>query len=205
MLAWGIGLAGWLATPFFVFPLDEAYENHEAYAYQMRLVEFRDCLAHGYWSPQWCSHVRGGLGSPLFSYYQPGLFYVASLPGSVLHPTRALGVVVLLFGVLGYAGMYRGVRLRWGPLSGWLAGTTLLLSPYVATNILVRGDLSEFAAMMLLPVALAALVSWFDDRRLRWLALLALSGAGLIVLHPAVGLAAYPWLAVATICLPCRG
>jgi hypothetical protein len=94
--------------------------------------------------------------------------------------------------------------MRWGMLSGWLAGTALLLSPYTATNILVRGDLSEFAAMMLLPVALAALISWFDEGRLRWLVLLAVSAAGIIVSHPAVALASYPCLAVAAICLPRR-
>ena len=201
---WGALLAGWLTRAFFVLPLDQSYENHESYSYQVRLIEFLDCLAHGYWSPQWCTHIRGGMGSPLFSYYQPGFFYVASLPGMVLHPTRAIGLTVLLFALLGYGGAYCCVRLRWGVLSGWLAGTALLLSPYTATNILVRGDLSEFAAMMLLPVALAALVAWFDQARARWLVLLAIAAAGMVVSHPAVALAGYPCLALAAICLPRR-
>lgn len=201
---WGALLAAWLTRAFFVLPLDQNYDNHESYSYQVRLVEFLDCLSHGFWSPQWCVHLRGGLGSPLYGYYQPGFFYVASVPGTLLHPTRAVGLTVLLFAGLGYWGAYRCVRLRWGTLSGWLAGTALLLSPYTATNILVRGDLSEFAAMMLLPVALAALVSWFDLARVRWLIVLAIAEAGIVVSHPAVALAGYPCLAVAAICLPRR-
>ena len=38
--------------------------------------------------------------------------------------------------------------------SGWLAASLLLLSVYPATEIYIRGDLSEFCAMMLIPPAL---------------------------------------------------
>ena len=204
VMLWGVLLAVWLVRPFFTLPVEQSYANHESYSYQMRLIEFHDCLTHGYWSPQWCSHIRGGLGGPLFGYYQPGFFYAASLPATFMHPTYALGATVFVFALLGYWGAYRTVSLRWGALSGWLAGTALLLSPYTATNILIRGDLSEFAAMMLVPVALAGLLGWLDDRRVRWLLVLALAGAGIVTTHPAVALVAYPVLATSALALPRR-
>ena len=67
---------------------------------------------------------------------------------------------VVLLAWLGYTAMLFLVRRWFGALSGALAASLLLLSVYACTEIYVRGDLTEFAAMMLLPVGLCALAAW---------------------------------------------
>ena len=101
VLVWGCALAFWMSYPFFVLGSDVIHDNHEEGTYVYRLIEFRDCLASGYWFPQWCTDFRGGLGSPYFSYYQPGFFYVAALGSLLVSPVRALGVAIWVFSLLG--------------------------------------------------------------------------------------------------------
>jgi len=196
-LLWGLLLAFWLARVYFLHPPQRIHRNHEGYSYAGRLIEFRDLLANGYLSPQWCTHFRGGLGAPYFSYYQPGFFYVASLVPWWVSPIRALGVAVVAFGLLGYLSMY-GLVDRWfGRLSGWLAGSGLLLSAYAGTEISFRGDLSEFAAMMTLPAVLWAMAGWLQHGRGLYAGCLAVGCGALIVLHPAVALIGFALLAMA--------
>jgi len=191
VVLWGILLALWLGRPYFLHPADRVHEDDETYSYAARLIEFRDLLAAGYLSPQWCTHFRGGLGSPYFSYYQPGFFYAAALVPWYVPPVRALGVSVAAFALLGYLATFALVGRRFGVLSGWLAGSGLLLSVYAGTEISVRGDLSEFAAMMMLPVMLRALAGWLEQAGRRWAVCLALTGAALILLHPGVALVGF--------------
>ncbi len=196
-LGFGLLLAFWVARVYFLLPAGQCHDNHESWSYVARLLEFRDCLAAGYLFPQWCTHFRGALGSPYFSYYQPGLFYVASLLPAWIPPVRALGLTVLAFAILGYAGMYLLVRQRFGGTSGVLAASSLVLSVYARTEIYIRGDLSEFAAMMTLPSALYLLWKWLHTGS-RWSAVAsAICCAALVLLHPAVALMGYGAMAVA--------
>ena len=200
-LAWGFVLSLWLSRVFFLHPPEWVPLTHEGNSYAGRLLEFRDLLAAGYPSPQWATHFRQGLGSPFFSYYQPGLFYLASLvPGSPA-PVRALGAAVVLLAWLGYSATLLLVRRWFGALSGVLAASLLLLSVYACTEIYVRGDLSEFAGMMLLPVGLWALASWLEEGRLSRLVLLSAAAATLPVTHPAMGLLGYALLGMLAVAL----
>ena len=197
LILWGAALALWLGRVYFLHPAERSHENHERNTYAGRLIEFRDLLARGDLSPQWCGHFRGGLGSPYFGYYQPGFFYAAGLVPWQVPPVRALGAAVAAFAMLGYLGMLGLVGRRFGTLSGWLAATALLTSVYAGTEIYVRGDLSELAAMMTLPAALWALAGWLEQGRVRHAVCLALAGGALIVLHPIVALLGYGLMGLA--------
>lgn len=187
----GVLLALWLARVGLIYSPQRFHLNHENYSYAGRLLEFRQQLAAGYLGPQWCSSFRNGLGSPYFVYYQPGFFYAASLVPWWVPPVRALGIALAAFALIGYFGMLALVRPRFGTAAGWLAASALVLGSYTGTEIYLRGDLSEFAAMMVLPVALQGLLGWLEQGRLRHAAILTLSAASLVLLHPAVALLGY--------------
>jgi hypothetical protein len=191
----GLSLACWLARAYFQHPPSWIHFNHEGAGYAARLLEFRDLIGAGYFSPQWATHFRMGLGSPYFGYYQPGVFYAAALMPWDLAPIRALGLAIILFGWLGFASMYGLIARFFGPLSGLLAASLLLTSVYAGTEIYVRGDLSEFSALMVYTATLCALATWIDEGRLHHLAALALAGAAVIVTHPAIALVGYGLLA----------
>lgn len=199
VLVWGVFLAAWLGRVYFLHPPERIHENHEAFTYAGRLVEFRDLLAAGYLSPEWCSHFRGGLGAPYFGYYQPGFFYAAAVVPWNVPPVRALGVTVVAFALVGYLGMFALVARRFGAANGWLAASALLTSVYAGTEIVIRGDLAEFSGMMLLPGLLGALLGWLEEGRLGRLALLWLIAACLILVHPLVAMLGFMLLAMATV------
>jgi predicted aminopeptidase len=192
---WGAAVAWALTRFYFRYAPGEIHLNHEMWSYVYRMIEFTDLLRNGYWSPQWATHFRGGAGSPYFGYYQPGFFYVAALFTTVLPLMKALAVAVWTFALVGYGGVLSLVRGRFGVAAGVLAGTMLLLATYVRTELYWRGDLSEFAGMMTLAPALAALVGWLEDGGWwRWVGL-ALGAGALVVFHPVAGLAGYGTLA----------
>jgi hypothetical protein len=125
---WGAFVAWALTRFYFRYAPGQMHANHEGYGYVYRALEFMDALAAGYWSPQWATHFRGGLGSPYFGYYQPGFFYVVAAFGSVLPLMTALAAAVWTFALVGYGGVFALIRGRFGTASGVLAGTMLLVA-----------------------------------------------------------------------------
>ncbi|HZM01131.1 MAG TPA: hypothetical protein VFD43_12860 [Planctomycetota bacterium] len=187
----GALLSAWVARGFFAFPPGQIHATHEGHSYVYRVVEFREALAEGRLSPQWCAHFRGGLGSPYFSYYQPGFFYVASLVPWSLPGTAVLGVAVWIFSLAGFLGLHALLSRWFDPLAGIVGGGLLLLSVYSGTELYVRGDLSEYAAMMALaPLAWAVARSLEEPGPRAWL-WVGVLGAALIALHPCISLVAY--------------
>ncbi len=197
---WGALVAAWVCRPYFALGPGEMPINHEKYDYVRRIVEFRDLLHAGYLFPTWAVDFRGGLGSPYFGYYQPGFFYLASALAFVLPVTATLATTLWILSILGYGGLFVLVRARFGALPGVLAGTVLLASPYVRTELYLRGDFSEFTGRMLLAPALHWLTSWLDLGRRRSWAGLAAGAAGLVCAHPVTGLLGYGALVVTTGC-----
>lgn len=195
--AWAAAIGLWLARAYFILPPDLMPFNHERHHYVYRLVEFRDLLGAGYWSPQWATHFRGGLGGPYFGYYQPGFFYLASLVPWSVDPMRALGCVVIAALVFGFATTFALIRSRFGGVAGFVGATAFIAAPYPRVEILVRGDLSEFTAMMLVPFVLHRFLDALERGRTRDLVGLAVGFAAVLCTHPAVGLFLAIALAVA--------
>lgn len=198
-LGWGAFLAATLCRAFFTYPPGSMHITDDGPSYAWRLVEFQALLRAGYVFPQWASHFRSGLGSPYFSYYQPGFFYAASVFAAVLPPLPALGATLWAFAVLGYVGMSWLVRERFGLAAGVLAGTVLLQSPYTTRELYVRGDFSEFSGMMTLPALLYCLTGWLEHGRPAYWRALAVGSGLLITLHCVAGLLGYGVLAVTTL------
>jgi hypothetical protein len=188
LFAWAAGIGCYLARAYFLLPPDRMPVNHEQHHYVYRLVEFRDLLAAGYWSPQWATHFRGGLGGPYFGYYQPGFFYLASLVPWWVDPLRAIGCAVIAAFVFGFASTFNFISSRFGNAAGFVGATALIAAPYPRVEVIVRGDLSEFTAMMIVPFALHCFLDGLERGRWRDLAGLAVSVALAMCTHPAVGL-----------------
>lgn len=197
---WGAVVATWLCRPYFALAPGEMFLNHEMYSYVHRVIEFLDLLRAGYAFPQWAIDFRGGLGSPYFGYYQPGFFYAASALAAVLPTLTAIATTLWLLALAGYGGIFAFVRARFGTAAGVLAATTFLASPYLRTDLYVRGDLSEFTGMMLLPVAIHFLTAWLDGRGVAcWWAFTA-SAAAIVCAHPVAGLLGYGTFVVTIAC-----
>lgn len=184
----GLILASVLCRHFFSLPEGQFFANHDNDGYGLRLIEFRDCLSNGYLFPQWCSHFRGGLGSPFFNFYQSGYFYAASLVPASSPLNWQLGTPLVLFAAYGFACIFMLIRKSSGGESAFVAAVALLAAPYSQTNLYLRGDLSEFSAMMCVPACLLALNFWWNHGGIRSVLGIGFSAAPVVCLHPAIGL-----------------
>jgi len=111
------------------------------------LVEhFTQALLGGQWWPRWLPEINGGRGYPTFVFYQPLLFFLA-VPFRLLtgNPVDGLWAATAVLLGLGAIGCYRLCLAEGARVFGVFAGLLFLLTPYLAVNWLVRGDLSELA------------------------------------------------------------
>ncbi|HEY0466514.1 MAG TPA: hypothetical protein VGC79_20035, partial [Polyangiaceae bacterium] len=130
--------------------------SHEETGYVLRTVEWASGLRAGELYPRWAADYYGGYGSPYFMFYAPAVYATAALLTAAMTPFWALKLVVLAgsiaSGVGTYALVFQETRER---NAAFLAAIVYLGSPYRLLDLYERGDLSEFTAIALLPVALA--------------------------------------------------
>jgi len=76
-------------------PQDQFYSNHEGNSYQMRLMEFRDVLASGNLSPQWCSHNARRAGLSVLRVLSTRLVLFGNLvPWMIRSPKRSASLLL---------------------------------------------------------------------------------------------------------------
>jgi hypothetical protein len=130
------------------FPLTEA-SNLYLVLTQIYAAHFR----HGDLFPIWSSGDAYGLGTPVLLFYQKAFLSVAGALDVILGNLKAS--LVLTMGLFLMVGSY-GMRLAIGTLTSrkvlLIAGSVgFLFANYVFTDWLVRGDLPEFSALMIVP------------------------------------------------------
>lgn len=128
--------------------------THEGMRYEHLAAIFLDAIDQGVFYPRWLPDLAGGYGYPTFVFYQPVVFYVASAISAVTGVGMIVGMqlVALTFSVIGSFGAFVLSRqFGVGRIAGLACAMLFLITPYVFVNLYVRGDHSEFAALMLTP------------------------------------------------------
>jgi hypothetical protein len=170
------------------------FQSHERESYVLRTVEWASGLQRGRLYPRWCPDFYGGYGSPFFIFYAPLVYAAAGgLAAFVTGPIVALKVVIAAVSVVAGLGAYalvHGETRR--PAAALVASAAYLAAPYRLCDLYVRGDLAEYAALALLPVALAlyraAALSITPRRAALRAAAAAACHALLILAHTLLGL-----------------
>ncbi|MCC7359747.1 MAG: hypothetical protein IT317_09730 [Anaerolineales bacterium] len=156
-----------------------------------RAVELGRLLHLGHWLPRWAPDMAQGYGYPFFNFYAPLSSYgVVALHGlGFTYPAALKAAFILGVWAAGLAVFWLG-RALWGERAGVAAGAAYLLAPYLAYDLLFRGNLAEAWGFIWPPLALLGL-----HRRGRWGWLLAaLAYAALILTHNVFALLASPLL-----------
>ncbi|MCB0044628.1 MAG: hypothetical protein KDD92_04300 [Caldilineaceae bacterium] len=119
----------------------------------LRLTLLDEHVRAGALFPRWMPDLVLGYGYPLFNFYGPVAYYVAeALHLLGLSHTLALPATLGLFILIGGYGAYRLARDMFGAAApALLAGVAYLYTPYLLTNVYMRGALAEAGAQALLP------------------------------------------------------
>ena len=170
--------------PFFVEGLPRSFDGG---THLLRIGRLIDQIRSGTLFPRWTPELSLGYGYPVFSYYAPATYYlVAALHGlglSIYHAFVAAFIGLMLVGALG---LYRwGCALFGGNRRAALvAAVAYLYSPYLLTNVYIRGAIAEVGALALLPwIFWSARGLMTATRPERYLLPLVLSLGGLAVTH----------------------
>ncbi len=175
------------------WPIGQAFYN-QLILVQLYAAHFR----HLDLFPVWSSSDGLGLGTPVLLYYQKAFFYVSGfiyiLLGGSMKPTLVLTIAVFL--VVGAYGMRRALGMVTDSRLLCVVGSLgFLFTNYVFTDWLVRGDLAEFSAMMIVPWLLFWCLNLVKNRRVSLLLIVIVPL--LVDAHSAIGLISIFTLAMA--------
>lgn len=134
----------------------------------LRLGLLDHYVAQGILLPRWTPSLILGYGYPLYNFYAPGAYYVAEilhlLGLSLYHAFCGAFVIQILaagFGAFFFARDLFASDQRWGTLGGirqhslnlpaLVVAVAYLYTPYLLTNVYIRGAIAEAGAQALLP------------------------------------------------------
>ncbi len=139
-----------------------------------RIAQMSLALQDGHFPVIWTKNFGLGYGMPLFEFYAPLPYYVASLVYlvgfSLVTAVKTLFIIPSLISLIG--AYWLGRDLFKNKLSGLILATTFTLASYRALNLFVRGAVSESWGMMTYPWILWASWLMIQKRRKAWLWLL---------------------------------
>ena len=163
----------------------------------MRIFEMHRCLDDWQIPCRWTPDLGNGYGFPLFNYYPPLPYFV----GDLLHRLGLsyLRAVDALF-VLGLVGaglaMFALARRLWGDLGGLVSAVAYVYAPYLALDVYMRGALVELWGLAFAPALLWAVHELVTTGRARFVPLVALFAALLMLSHTLVALIMMPVVAL---------
>lgn len=195
----------WVLLPLMVIPAMGPFlargmpSSADGALHLLRLAILDHHLRSGVIYPRWVPELVQGVGYPVFNFYGPSTYYLAEALhllglGFQQAMIASFGLLILANGV----GMYLLARDVFGGDHRWaafLAAVAYMFSPYLLTNVYVRGAVAEVGAQALLPWILWSLRRLVVGRRpVLYLFAVAMLLGGLAVTHNITLLLAPPFL-----------
>lgn len=150
----------------------------------MRLYLLDMGIKQGSVYPRWVDTLSYGFGDPLFNFYPPLIYFI----GLCIHYIGfsyidSIKLVVVLGYIISAIGMYLlGTKLL-NRMGGFLSATLHTYFFYHSVTAYVRGALSEFYTMSILPFSFYFVLEILDKQTLKNVILLALTISLLILSH----------------------
>jgi hypothetical protein len=167
---WAIFAALVLALPQVLLLQLQLISTTDLLLHLDRMVAMSTELENGYLWPRWSHYLHNGFGFPIFNYYAPGLYYL----GAIVHALTQLehDVILLLFIMLILflrpVGAYLFARTFTTTPAALFAATVYTLTPMHFRELMVQGNIPQFAAIALLPFILWAFSKAIHTQRLKW-------------------------------------
>ncbi len=147
-------------------------------------VSLYESLQNGELHPGWNSLSTNGYGDVSFRFYPPAFYYLLSFARLITGDwyTASLLVFVLL-SILGGLGVYYWAQIFLKPLLALCAGLLFIINPYHVNELYQSSMLPEYAGCAILPFAFAFIELLCQTGKARFVMLLALAYAMLLLTH----------------------
>ncbi|MCR4312948.1 MAG: 6-pyruvoyl-tetrahydropterin synthase-related protein, partial [Candidatus Roizmanbacteria bacterium] len=176
-----------ITIPAFVSILNNKYFTMHDDQHIARLHLLVTGIQQGSLFPRWVDMLGFGHGYPLFNFYPPLIYYVASifyfLGFSLIWSIKLMIISGFL---LSAAGIYLLIRKMIGRLPAILGSTVYTYFLYHSITVYVRGALAEFFTLAILPFVFLCLYKLSQKINWRNSIFLAISFALLILTHPLI-------------------
>ena len=139
-------------------PLDNKFFDYHDNTQPARIKEFFLNLKNLKIPPRIAPNFYFGYSYPVFSFYAPATYWLASLPQFLgADPASATEVSFAVLVLTAFWGMYKLSRSFFGKAESFLSASVYITSPYIAVEIFIRGNLGELGVWATLPWSLWAL------------------------------------------------
>lgn len=169
--------------PFFK---NQALGGHDAGAHLTYLRLMTDALSQGQFPVRWIEWVAPGQNQPLFSYYQPLLYYLGQIPHFLgFDILNSLYLTVLFLWLFSGLITYLFVKnITKDTLAGLVASSLYVFAPYHILDVFVRSAYPESIALAFAPGMFWAVERLIATEKRIYLGLLAIFTAATFVSHP---------------------
>ncbi len=175
-------LAIFLASSYSLF--HKSFFHVHDFTHAARIAEMAKALDDGQFPVRWSENFGYGFGMPLFNFYAPLPYFIGAIFLKLgFDVVASIKILYLLCNLITlYASYLLGKKL-FGRYGGLLLAASYSLAPYRAVNLFVRGALSEAFAMAFLPIVILEAINFTKQPKTRYLLILILSLAAIILSH----------------------
>jgi uncharacterized membrane protein len=160
-----------------------------------RVLTMGKALHDGMLPVRWVDYLGYNFGYPIFNFYAPFAYYLGGfftlLGFSALTSTKIMmGLGMITAGV----SMYLLAQSIFGKKAGVLASVFYMYAPYHASNLFVRGAISELWAFAFLPLPFWGLWGLYKKGKFRYAVVTALTLAIIITSHNLTAMMIVPFI-----------
>ncbi|HSX40964.1 MAG TPA: 6-pyruvoyl-tetrahydropterin synthase-related protein [Candidatus Saccharimonadales bacterium] len=185
-----------------IFPLFGLFHSglpvtHDGQDHVIRLANFYKNLTDGIIIPRWAPNVNYGFGDPIFLFFYPLPYYLASLFHFLSFSFIDSAKIVYGLGfVLSGISMFLFGSELFGDEAGFVSGLLYMFSAYRFVDIYVRGDIGENLAFVFVPLIFYFLVKLSAKLKYKYIVGASFSLALLILSHNAISIMMLPLIAL---------
>lgn len=159
------------------------------------LYEMDRTLNLGQFPPRYVPDLSFAFGYPLFEFVFPLPFYVGELFHKLgLNFVDSVKTVFFLSVPLSMYFMFKFLKEHTNEILALAGAVLYIYTPYRATDIYVRGAIGEILAFIFPPMIAYAITKIGKDKQKRWIGILALGTAGLVLSHNIMAYMFIPFL-----------
>ena len=173
-----------LITPLFISLLRLGFFPMQDDLQAFRVFEMVKCLKDFQIPCRWIPDMGYQYGYPQFNFYPPSIFYLGGLLNllgiQVIDTVKILFILGFIFSALT---MFLFLKEFLGKWPAFIGAMLYSIVPYKATEVYVRGSLSEFFSFVFFPLIFWASLKLINTGSLKYLLWLSISIALLLTTH----------------------